>query len=119
MYYIYDVDGWQPHSAIVAMDYRIAQAPASCSQAQVKMKVKNEPETETVSSVTSHLYLRSSETLDKDVVLRLIRHHRVRTRVRALLVGTTGEQNKWEDLQDDAFSNPWPAQGGGDVLILA
>ncbi|KAJ9669937.1 hypothetical protein PVL29_026478 [Vitis rotundifolia] len=93
------------------MDYRITKAPPSSSHAQkVNHHSPGEDGAETTSSVTSHLYLRSSETLDKDVVLRRIRHHKVRTMVRALLStspsSVTVDKDKWVDLQDDAFSNP-------------
>ncbi|KAA8547280.1 hypothetical protein F0562_003856 [Nyssa sinensis] len=73
----------------------------------------------TINSVTSHLYLKSSssssahssETLDKDVILRRIRHHKclnkVRTTFQALVnsSSSSAHEHKWLEV-NDAFSGP-------------
>lgn len=77
-------------------------------------------ESETIKPVTSQLYLKSSsaaarhgsETLDKNVVLRRIRHHKSMNKVRnafqALLAAddtVADNEQKWLQL-GDTFSSP-------------
>ncbi|KAF8012451.1 hypothetical protein BT93_I0574 [Corymbia citriodora subsp. variegata] len=60
------------------------------------------------SQVTSRLYLSKAPSLEKEAVLRRIRHHRrinrVRTAFESILSGSSAAQE--EPLDDDAFSSP-------------
>lgn len=69
-------------------------------------------ETESVTSVSSQLYLKSShQSLDKNVVLRRLRHHKclqkVRGNLQALLdsSSTMDYEHKWLE-QGDVFCSP-------------
>ena len=83
---------------------------------QKVMNVNNpeEKDTQTTNPVTSQLQIKSSalsspEALDKEVVLRRIRHHKCKTKVKSVfqaLVGSSGQaQEKWMEL-GDAFTCP-------------
>ncbi|KAM7264363.1 hypothetical protein ACFE04_002046 [Oxalis oulophora] len=70
--------------------------------------------------ITSQLHLRSSSSsagsssqgLDKEVVLRRIRHHKYINKVKSALQGLKGSSKpptmaqEWLDYQGDAFSSP-------------
>ena len=83
---------------------------------QKVMNVNNPEEkgTRTTNAVTSQLQIKSSarsspETLDKEAVLRRIRHHKCKNKVKSAfqaLVGSSGQtQEKWMEL-GDAFTCP-------------
>lgn len=106
------------------MDFIISEAQPSLSEVESRVNLnhtkdgKDSSETPgTGRHITSELYLRSSsKSLDKDVVLRRIRHHknlnRVRGALQALLSSSEHanyadpvQQHKWVD-QNDNFSSP-------------
>ncbi|CAK9151535.1 unnamed protein product [Ilex paraguariensis] len=101
------------------MAFMISKHQPSFSEAAEKVSVSDQrDETEIINSVTSQLYLKSSSSsahhtsekaLDKDVVLRRLRHHKCLNRIKntfGALLSTTpsgGQRQKWLE-QDDAFS---------------
>ncbi|CAK9158711.1 unnamed protein product [Ilex paraguariensis] len=103
------------------MAFMISKHQPSFSEAAEKVSVSDQrDETEIINSVTSQLYLKSSSSsahhtsekaLDKDVVLRRLRHHKCLNRIKntfGALLSTTpsgGQRQKWLE-QDDAFSAP-------------
>ncbi|XWS41980.1 hypothetical protein CRYUN_Cryun17cG0129000 [Craigia yunnanensis] len=99
------------------MDFMIpkAQPYFSCTDQKV-MNVINPEEkyTQTNNPVTNQLQIKSSarsspEALDKEVVLRRIRHHKCKNKVKSAfqaLVGSSEQaQEKWMEL-GDAFTCP-------------
>ncbi|EOX91260.1 Uncharacterized protein TCM_000507 [Theobroma cacao] len=100
------------------MDFMIPKAqPYSFSGAAHKVMNVNNPEekeTETTNPVTSQLQIKSSarsspEALDKEVVLRRLRHHKCKNKAKSAfqaLVGSSAQaQEKWMEL-GDAFTCP-------------
>ncbi|XP_022741687.1 uncharacterized protein LOC111293178 [Durio zibethinus] len=99
------------------MDFMIPKAqPYVLGVDQKLMSAKNpeEKDAQTTNSVTSQLQIKSSarsspEALDKEVVLRRIRHHKCKNKVKSVfqaLVGGSGQaQEKWMEL-GDAFTCP-------------
>lgn len=95
--------------------------PSFSETEKVRLKNAEERYNETVSHVSSQLYLKSSaaqassKALDKEAVLRRIRHHKSLNKVRGAfqaLVSSSGQANaaaseeqNWLD-KDDAFSSP-------------
>lgn len=64
-----------------------------------------------ISHVTSRLYLSkapsdAASSLEKDAVLRRIRHHRRINRVRTAFESILGGSSVQEEPQDDCFSSP-------------
>ncbi|XVF17782.1 hypothetical protein REPUB_Repub10bG0153300 [Reevesia pubescens] len=99
------------------MDFRIPKAHPyfSGSDQKLMMNVINNPEEKDAQiTITSQLQIKSSahsspEALDKEVVLRRIRLHKCKTKVKGVfqaLVGSSGQaQEKWMEL-GDAFTCP-------------
>ncbi|XVE87221.1 hypothetical protein DITRI_Ditri18aG0098700 [Diplodiscus trichospermus] len=101
------------------MDFMIpkSQPYLSGPYHQRVMKNVNNPEEkgiETSNPVTSQLQIKSSagsspEALDRDVVLRRIRHHKCKVKIKSVfqgLFGSSGQaQEKWMEL-GDAFTCP-------------
>ncbi|OMO56803.1 hypothetical protein CCACVL1_26267 [Corchorus capsularis] len=104
------------------MDFMISRVQPSFSggadQKVMDVNVNNQEEkdtTQTPNSVTSQLQIKSSavrsspESLDKEVVLRRIRHHKCKNKVKsafqALVGGSAQGQEKWMEL-GDAFTCP-------------
>ncbi|KAA8531768.1 hypothetical protein F0562_006515 [Nyssa sinensis] len=106
------------------MDFMISKEQASLSEVE-KVKL-SEGRRDDANLVTTHLYLKSSsstqtsQTLDKDVVLQRIRHHKCLHKVRSTFqalassssysssgkAGTISDlEHKWLEL-NDAFSAP-------------
>ncbi|GMN29818.1 hypothetical protein TIFTF001_002572 [Ficus carica] len=90
------------------MAFVVSEAPQSLSESEADRKatLKDSP-------ITSQLYLKSSSSkaLNKEVVLRRIRHHKCLNKVRSAFQGlltTSHEEDahqKWLD-QNDNFSSP-------------
>ncbi|XVE82711.1 hypothetical protein DITRI_Ditri16bG0027900 [Diplodiscus trichospermus] len=98
------------------MDSRIPRAQEYFSDHQKAMNVNNpeEKDAQTAKAVSIQLQIKSSgrsspEALDKEVVLRRIRHHKCKTIVKSAfqaLVGSSAQaQEKWMEL-GDAFTCP-------------
>ncbi|EXB37238.1 hypothetical protein L484_020297 [Morus notabilis] len=98
------------------MAFVISEAQQSFSHSEAEKVTQQD---DRPSPITSQLYLKSSSSssssskanLNKDVVLRRIRHHKCLNKVRSafqgLLVSSDSEeaQQKWLD-QNDSFSSP-------------
>lgn len=97
------------------MAFVISEAQQSFSHSEAEKVTQQD---DRPSPITSQLYLKSSSSsssskanLNKDVVLRRIRHHKCLNKVRSafqgLLVSSDSEeaQQKWLD-QNDSFSFP-------------
>ncbi|KAF5738187.1 hypothetical protein HS088_TW13G01083 [Tripterygium wilfordii] len=89
------------------MAFVFSETPASLNHSENTHK-------EALSPVTTQLHLKSStqssshEALDKEVILRRIRHRRSLNKVRTALqnlVGGSEQANKWVDCED-VFSKP-------------
>ncbi|GLU13648.1 hypothetical protein SLE2022_302720 [Rubroshorea leprosula] len=104
------------------MAFMVSKSQPSFSETEeravnVKQQLEEDKDVQTLSPITSHLYLKSSarssshETLDKEAVLRRIRHHKSLNRVRTALQALAGGSGKangdqmWMELSDD-FSCP-------------
>ena len=94
------------------MDFMIPKAQPYISGTDQKVMNENNPETN--NPVTRQLQITSSarsspEALDKEVVLRRIRHHKFKNKVKSVfqaLVGSSEQaQEKWMEL-GDAFTCP-------------
>ncbi|KAE8699980.1 putative Vacuolar protein sorting-associated protein 13C [Hibiscus syriacus] len=96
------------------MEFLAPKAQPYFSVTDEKMNKKAEEHGETNKVVTSQLQIRSSArssraALEKEVVLRRIRNHKCKNRVRsafqALVGGDVQAQDKWMEL-GDAFTCP-------------
>lgn len=100
----------------------ISKNQPSLSEDAEKMSFSNKDGSEPLGSVSSQLFLKSSaQSLDKDVVLRRLRHHKTMSKVKnafqAMLaprLANTEEpyEEKWLQ-KGDSFTSPWrdPEQG--------
>lgn len=81
---------------------------------KVSLDHQEDKNSTTVNAVSSELHLKSSkfssQTLDKEVVLRRLRHHRSINRIKSAFEGlrvcsTSTQEQMWLQ-QDDVFSSP-------------
>lgn len=102
------------------MAFRISKAQQPSFSVSEKLVDTNHQEYEDTkalgaSPISSQLYLKpSAQAMDKDVILKRIRHHKTLNKVRNTIQALVGsrleqEQQKWLD-PDDIFSSPWILQ---------
>ncbi|PIN04127.1 hypothetical protein CDL12_23342 [Handroanthus impetiginosus] len=94
------------------MAFMVSNNQPSFSDKAEKMSFSSKDESEPIGSVSSQLFLKSSShNLDKDVVLRRLRHHKTMSKVRnafqSMLAADTEELcvEKWLQ-QGDTFTSP-------------
>ncbi|POO02648.1 hypothetical protein TorRG33x02_016340 [Trema orientale] len=104
------------------MAFVISEAQPSFSEAEKTSTILShvsraaDREPEGPRPITSQLHLKSSKSLNKDVVLRRIRHHKYLSRVRSAFQGLVSsseeggyvdsvDEQRWLD-QNDNFSSP-------------
>ncbi|KAJ1419092.1 hypothetical protein SESBI_15360 [Sesbania bispinosa] len=100
------------------MAFMISRAESESEKARLDHLEDKDSATATAGAISSQLHLKSpkasSETLDKQVVLRRIRHRKSINRIKSAFEGLRGstegktasaQEQKWLE-QDDAFSAP-------------